>query len=233
VKALKPKVILFSGGGNDVAGEPLLGFLNHADSGLPELRMRIVEDSFHTSSRKAIADFVRLMIDASPGCVVLHHGYGYPLPNGARVKVLWGWGELPFVGPWMKNQFDKRRIPFARARAHMGVLIDEFNKMQSQLEVEFAATGPHGAYKHIDFRGVINDDDWSDEMHLKPSAYAKCADVLAARIRAIVQPAGLATSVTPEGVRRAYWPKPGKGKPALPKATKGGKTEAVRRRKPK
>ena len=35
IHALQPKVVLFSGGGNDVAGDEFESYLNHKSSGLP------------------------------------------------------------------------------------------------------------------------------------------------------------------------------------------------------
>ena len=224
-RVLKPKVVLFSGGGNDVAGTELLAYLNHAKSGLPELRMRVVEDAFHATARQAIGDFVRQMTAASPGCMVIHHGYGVPVPNGAKTKAIWG--LIPIAGPWIKTQFDKRRISFENARLHMRTLIDEFNKVQAQLEVEFAATGPNGAYKHVDLRGIVQDGDWSDELHLKPSAFAKCADVIAANIREVMPGAVMAATPAREGTQKAYWHRgTGKGALALPPSTKAAPTKA-------
>lgn len=219
-KKLKPKVVLFSGGGNDVAGTELLAYLNHAHSGLPELRMRVVEDTFRTTARQAIGDFVRKMVAASPGCVVIHHGYGVPVPNGAKTKAIWG--LIPVAGPWLKTQFDRRRISFENARKHMRTLIDEFNSMQAQLQLEFAATGPNGAYRHVDLRGIVQDDDWSDELHLKPSAFAKCADEIAKVIREVMPAAnGLVGGPMRESATKAYWHRgTGKGKRALPPPTK-------------
>ena len=99
--------------------------------------------------------------------------------------------------------------------------------MQAQLEVEFAATGPNGAYKHVDLRGIVQDGDWSDELHLKPSAFAKCADVIAATIREVMPGPVMAAAPLREGSQKAYWHRgTGKGVPALPPPTKEAPAKA-------
>src|SRR5262249_10300256 len=66
ISELKPKVFLFSGGGNDVAGEEFESYLNHKSSGLPVLREKFASDMINNVFRKYFEDLVARVAAVSP-----------------------------------------------------------------------------------------------------------------------------------------------------------------------
>lgn len=174
--ALKPKVMLFSGGGNDVVGDEFASYLNHADSGLPLLRDQVAVNMIATF-RSYLEKLVAKVAASSPGTKVLIHGYGYAIPTGQGTGIF----GLSFVGPWMLPALLQKGVrDHAARRDVVRSLIDRYNTMLADLA---AASG--GTLLYVDLRGVITDGDWRDELHLKNSAYRRCAKRIADRIRSI------------------------------------------------
>ena len=91
-EAGKPDAILFSGGGNDIAGEKFCIFLDHAApgaAGLNEARfamaLRMVEASY--------LDLFAFRDRYAGGTTIFGHSYDFPIPDGRR--------PCPGVGPWL------------------------------------------------------------------------------------------------------------------------------------
>jgi hypothetical protein len=85
VDRVRPKAVLLSGGGNDVAGEQFVGSLNHAEAGLPRLREALVRDVIHGVIRKAYERIAAEVWNVSPSIAILAHGYAYAIPDGRAV----------------------------------------------------------------------------------------------------------------------------------------------------
>lgn len=174
VAALKPKVFLFSGGGNDVVGDEFAGYLNHADSGLPVLRDRVAGQMMDTF-RNYLLRLVDKVATHSPATRVLMHGYGHAIPSGRGVGVL----GISFVGPWLLPALLQKGVrDGGQRRQVVRNLIDQYNEMLAGLQLE---TG--GKLMYVDLRGEIRDADWRDELHLKNSAYRRCARKIADTMR--------------------------------------------------
>jgi lysophospholipase L1-like esterase len=167
----QPRVVLFSGGGNDIVGDELAGYLNHSSSSSGTkhlLRWEQVRYIFHTYIADAIRFFVREVRTAKPGLPVFLHGYDYAIPTGKGViRIPPGW---TFIGPWLRPAFAAKRISLDQATTIIRQLIDEFNEMQIALTKELPLV------HHIDVRGTLTPDDWSDELHPTPSGFGKVAE---------------------------------------------------------
>lgn len=68
----------------------------------------------------------------------------------------------------------------AQRRAVVRELIDRYNAMLADVQ---ATSG--GRLVHVDLRGEIADADWRDELHLKNSAFRRCAARIAEAVRAL------------------------------------------------
>jgi hypothetical protein len=170
VSRVRPRVVLLSGGGNDIAGESLDAFLNHADSGLPGLRTDYMNDVFHGLFRSAFERLAQSIWQIDPNICVITHGYGRPIPDGRAVL------NFPFnfrfVGPWIRPSFTRKNImSLATAAGIVGTMIDEFNTMLEGLQTSL---GPN--FKYVDVRQVISSEDWVNELHLNNEAYGRVAD---------------------------------------------------------
>jgi hypothetical protein len=168
INELKPKVFLFSGGGNDIAGDEFDSYLNHEKSGLPAYREEFAKEIIDGVFRKYYEDLISLVAGVSPGTYIVTHGYAHTAPTGKAVKLL----GFSFSGPWLLPSLTKKRI-FDKSEQRRIVfdLIDKFNTMLASLAEEFK---PH--FRHIDLRTIINpDNDWANELHLKNSGFALVA----------------------------------------------------------
>jgi hypothetical protein len=162
----RPKVFLFSGGGNDFAGPELESLLNHANArGLSELRTDVVDYLFNTVSRQAFLDLFDSVWAASPSTTVVIHGYGYPIPDGRAARVL-GFG----AGPWLRPALAKKgHTDPTRTSELMREIVDRFNDM-----LEALANGRERV-RYIDLRDMIKPSDWENELHLSDAGFAKVA----------------------------------------------------------
>lgn len=172
IARLGPVALLFSGGGNDITGPSLEGYLHHAASpqaaGSAYLREDLVRFTFETYHRAALEHLIRRVRSVSPGLPIFFHGYDYARPTGKGVSVVPnGWS---FVGPWMRPYFAAKRIPADAEQGIVRRLVDALNAMLSDL------AAAHEGVHYIDLRGTLaTDADWSDELHPTPAGFAKVA----------------------------------------------------------
>lgn len=161
-----PRAFLFSGGGNDVAGPELRPFLNHAQSGLPPLRLDYAEQVFNENVRRAYEHLLDAFQGANITTPVLAHGYAYPVPDGRSVNLLiWR-----IAGPWLRPYFDEKQWGRREASQTMRTLIDMFNEMLAGLESDYP-----GRFHHVDLRGEVRDADWVNELHVNDKCYRRIA----------------------------------------------------------
>lgn len=88
IEQTKPKVFLFSGGGNDVAGDEFKSFLNHSLSGLLPFRIEYAEEIINHVFRKYFEGLISAVAQRSPNTHIVTHGYGHTLPTGVGVDLL-------------------------------------------------------------------------------------------------------------------------------------------------
>ena len=174
---LRPKVFLFSGGGNDIAGEEFASYLNHKNSGLPSLRNDYIENMINTVFKKYFEDLIAKVSSTSPGTNIITHGYGHTIPTGKGVKVLF----FNFSGPWLRPALAMKGIFDAtEQKAAVEKMINAYNEMLIGLDTS------NTNFHHVDLRGHIDPyNDWSNELHLKNSAYARVADIINEKIMSI------------------------------------------------
>lgn len=184
IEHIKPKVFLFSGGGNDIAGDEFGSFLNHAETGLPPLRNEYVDYMINNVFKKCCEDLISKVATVSPQTHIIMHGYGYTAPTGKAVSLL----GFKFAGPWLRSALTEKRILDADIQARtVKVMIDSYNEMLKSLDKKYSF------FHHVDLRPIIDaNDDWVNELHLKNSAYARAAD----RIRDVILEVGLDSMVS-------------------------------------
>jgi lysophospholipase L1-like esterase len=179
----QPRALLFSGGGNDIVGDELAGYLNHASSSAGAanlLRLEHVRFVFRTYIAQALRELIRQIRETRPGTPIFLHGYDYAIPTGKGViRIPPGW---TFVGPWLRPAFAAKRISLELATGIVRQLTNEFNEMQ----IELADSLPD--VHHIDLRGTLTADDWSDELHPTPTGFGKVAERFKSAILSKVQP---------------------------------------------
>lgn len=173
-----PTALLFSGGGNDIAGDEFASYLNHHDSNPAEpLRGAYVDYMFDVVFSRTLRDFTARVWEFSPDLPIVMHGYGYARPTGrAVINLPFG---FKFVGPWLRPALAMKNIAPSRGREVIEMLIDRYNVLLGQLDAELPS------FHHVDLRDLIQDDDWNDELHLGSGAYQRCANRLHETIAAL------------------------------------------------
>jgi|CXWL01.1.fsa_nt_gi lysophospholipase L1-like esterase len=185
-RKLKPRAILLSGGGNDIAGPELVPLLNHRKSRLPAISATAVKAVIDERIRAVLGDWIGAVqrlceIYFKDTVPIFLHGYDYMVPDGRGV--LGGWGPLP--GPWLQpSLFRKGYDDLTQSKAIMKDLVDSFNVTMA--DVAARATG----VTYIDLRGTLSatlanekyKDSWGNEIHPTGDGYA----AVAAKIDAVI-----------------------------------------------
>jgi len=198
-RGAKPRAILLSGGGNDIAGDEFPLLLNHSGSGLPRLNASVAHGLIDERLRTAMASLVGVVTRLSEANFgervrVVVHGYDHAIPDGRGY--LGGAWILP--GPWLEPGFrrkgyvpaDSRRRAAALAAnaAVIWELIDLHNSMLARLVRDLASEGL-GHVRHVDLRGTLSTlmpaayrADWNDELHPTRAGFDRVAERIAAAI---------------------------------------------------
>jgi hypothetical protein len=195
----KPRAILLSGGGNDIAGDEFKMLINHANSGLPALNATVADGIIHERLRTAMASLVGVVTRLSESHFgeksrVVLHGYDYPIPDGRG----WLGGAWILPGPWLEPGFrrkghvaqkprDEQAVLAANARV-VRDLIDRYNVMLSTLVRDLAAAGLSHV-RYVDLRGTLSaalpsgyKADWGNELHPTKPGFAKVTAKIAAAL---------------------------------------------------
>lgn len=179
VRLLKPDAFLFSGGGNDFAGQGGCHLVNLlSPAGLDQDKARECIAVKSCADYKAMIEAIR---SVDPSLPIFVHGYAYARPDGRAVELLLK--RHPFAGPWLQPAFDKMGVPEQVRQGVIIELLDMFNTI-----LDGVAHRCPGVY-HIDLRDVLQPttDDWANELHPTNTGFHKVAERFAARIGAVLQ----------------------------------------------
>ena len=185
-RKVKPRAILLSGGGNDIAGDALAFLLNHRLSELgtlnEEMVKGLIDDRLFAAYVRltAVIDQLNTSLFGRPVPIVVH-GYDYAVPDGRGF--LGGWWFLP--GPWLKPAFNRRGYEvLSENRKTIRNLIDRFNCSLAQLANEKSSV------RYVDLCGTLRDvspyhrQDWGDELHPREQGFELIAKKIAVAVDA-------------------------------------------------
>ena len=160
------KIFLFSGGGNDIVDENLNQFINHSSISKILLRDITVDYIFNTVFKNYLENMIIIFSEKCPNTKIFMHGYGYAQATGKGAGILW----LNVSGPWILPYLLKKGIGEQNGNSLIKELIDAYNNLLADLD------GKYTNFIYVDLRNIITVQDWSNELHLKNSAYANVAD---------------------------------------------------------
>ncbi|TVZ55747.1 hypothetical protein OD91_1012 [Lutibacter sp. Hel_I_33_5] len=167
INELNSRFFLFSGGGNDIVGGEIIGYLNHKGSNPSSL----VNDYIFNEKLKRMKNSLKYLIskvsDSNPECEILMHGYDFPKINGKGYRFAW----INIVGPWILPAMGQKGITLkSEQKSVIKHFIDGFNNMLIELDNEYPK------FHHIELRNIFkNDNEWHNEIHLKNSGYRTIA----------------------------------------------------------
>ena len=168
----KPKAILLSGGGNDVAGDELKQLLNHAQSSAPGLNPNALDAVIDFKLQDSYIHILQAVTTVCQRRIgrkipILVHGYDYPFPDG---RGFWGgWGPLP--GPWLRPALlAKGYMDKVEQQDIINELINRFNQMISGL-VRLPG------FKHVRYVNLLGllptKAWWANELHPSKAGFKR------------------------------------------------------------
>jgi hypothetical protein len=164
----KPDAILFSGGGNDVAGDQFCVFLdytNPAPGGLNETRFEEALGMVKASYQ----DLFSFRDRFANGVPIFGHCYDFPIPNGAHPIC---------AGPWLKPSLDFCGYNLAQGSAIVHQALIDFKNLLTSLEAD-----PANNFMLIPTQDVLQVSDWANELHPYPAGFKKFAEEFVVKLR--------------------------------------------------
>jgi len=178
----RPDGFLFSGGGNDIAGDEFFCMLYHRraavvdNDGIPivvnaNVLRGLVQEVFAEAFRDMIGLVRRKAAEIGmPQLPIVVHGYDYAVPDGRG----WGGGMGPLPGPWLDPSLTRkgyeRGVNDQQRLAAVCVLIDAFNEML----IAVAASEP--GIHYVNVRNTLAyPDQWANELHPSREGFRKVA----------------------------------------------------------
>ena len=165
----RPDAILFSGGGNDIAGNQFCIFLDYVTvggSGLnPERFKRVlgmIEGSY--------LDLFVFRDRYAHGVPIFAHCYDFPIPNGVHPGC---------AGPWLKPSLDFCGFTVPQGKNIVHQALAEFKMMLQNL----AADTTNNLHL-IDTQGTLAPSDWANELHPHPNGFRAIASKFVDALRA-------------------------------------------------
>jgi GDSL-like Lipase/Acylhydrolase len=173
----KPDAILFSGGGNDIAGDQFCVFLDFAGregTGLNAARFNDALGMIEASYRDLFAFRDRY----AAGIPIFSHCYDFPIPNGK--------GVCPTVGPWLQPSLlfcGYSSIPQGVEILRQALI--KFKELLAQLASETDATGKlKNNFILVDTQGTLDPaKEWANELHPYPEGFRKIAERFVSALR--------------------------------------------------
>jgi hypothetical protein len=164
----KPDAILFSGGGNDVAGDQFCVFLDYANpapGGLNETRFEEALGMVKASYQ----DLLSFRDRFANGVPIFGHCYDFPIPNGAHPIC---------AGPWLKPSLDFCGYNLAQGTAIVRQALVDFKNLLTSLESDAANN-----FMLIPTQDVLQISDWANELHPYPAGFKKFAEKFVVKLR--------------------------------------------------
>ncbi len=170
--------LVFSGGGNDFAGEEFVNWLlpydgqTNPEDAIDELAFTALLDHLASLYRELGALVSRL----SPNTHVFVCAYDFAVPDGRKV---------PFAGPWLKPGFDTRKyLPanLAFRAAVVKIMLTRFAEMISSVSVVYP-------FMHlVPTQGTLSPDKngWDNEVHPTYEGFKAITRVLIAKLEEVL-----------------------------------------------
>ena len=171
---LKPRIVLLSGGGNDVIGEEIAAFLlpkEKHEKG-EEIQVYLKVKEFEKKIKKLQSDYEYLIDNIleklnpyrDDHCIFIH-GYDYIRTSLSPKEIKKGWANKYLMEAGVEDAEDRLRVVIH--------LVDRFNDMLEKL-----AASPKYSDRvfYVNNRHSIAEDEWYDEIHPNNKGYRKIAD---------------------------------------------------------
>lgn len=187
VNKYKPKAFLFSGGGNDVAGPELIGYLRHASQNNGKVDWPRVTSLIQDTYGQAYRDLFAKVDEKSPGIQFITHGYTHPFPDGRGAK--FPIGRFQVSGPWLGPAFHK--MGYVNDTDNFNDIVKMMNLFNDTLQ-DIASENER--FHALDLREIIPinatnyKEWWANELHLKAKGFKAVAGAFAEKMKELGVP---------------------------------------------
>jgi hypothetical protein len=194
----KPDAILFSGGGNDIAGDPFCIYLNYKDSKTAGLDPNRFAGRL-ASIQASYLDLFLFRDRYASGVPIFGHCYDYARPMQPHP---------PCTGPWMLPSLTFTGWNTEEGAQIIGDALDRFKGMVDDLE----GSGKYD-FTVVQTHNTLAKTDWANELHPYPPGFEKLAQKIGCGFSYLDQPVvgssrrGIDPRVraTDEWSRRSLW----------------------------
>jgi hypothetical protein len=160
------EVLLFSGGGNDIVGNPMALWIKDWNPAVPpaDLIHQTRFDCALALVRAGYEDLIALRDELSPSTHIVFHGYDFAIPDGR--------GICGF-GPWLKPTFDLRNFATrAAAQEVVKAILQQVAAMLTSLAALPKVTFING-------QGTLapQTSSWHNELHPTRAGFNNFADI--------------------------------------------------------
>jgi len=149
----KPDAILFSAGGNDIAGDQFSIFLDFNDGRAAGLNVDRFTKALG-SVEACYLDLFALRDRMAPGVPIFGHCYDFPIPNGAHPAC---------AGPWLKPSLDFCNWSVAQGTTIVRDALAAFRLMQKRLVAD-----PVNNFHLVETQDTLTRAEWANELHPVP-----------------------------------------------------------------
>jgi hypothetical protein len=167
--------LLFSGGGNDIVGNPMALWVQDFNGAVPPINLisKLRFDAALNLVRAGYEDLIRMRDTLSPTTHLFFHGYDFAIPDGRGICGM---------GPWLKPTFDLRKFPgMGPASLVVTAMLKQFAVMLSSL------VSGHNDVTFINTQGTLSSvtSSWHNELHPSRSGFDQIAGVFQANLKSI------------------------------------------------
>ena len=168
-------ILLFSGGGDDIAGDQFCVWLNDNKGGgvngaINQRRLNSVLDMVEST----YLDLIEIRDELAPNCLIVTHSYDFAIPSDKGVCGL---------GPWLKPSLEYCgwTDPIQQQAITQNVLM-QFQDLLAKIAEDEADLGhPH---LHVNTQGTLAPGDWENEIHPNNVGFEKIALKIKAALEA-------------------------------------------------
>jgi hypothetical protein len=164
-----PDAILFSGGGNDIAGDQFCIFLDYASSGGPGLDPNRFQESL-SMVQASYQDLFLFRDRNAPNVPIFGHCYDFPIPNGVHPIC---------AGPWLQPSLTFAGWDVTQGTGIVHQALADFRGMLLGLAANAA-----NKFILVDTQGTLGASDWANELHPFPEGFKKIAAKFVDALRA-------------------------------------------------
>lgn len=155
-----PDAVLFSGGGNDLAGDQFCIYLDYENLGVPGLNSARF-DKLLGMIEASYLDLFAFRDRYAPNIPVIGHCYDFPIPNGIHPLC---------AGPWLQPSLSYCGWNLSQGTAILFQALTEF-----KAKLETLAEDPANQFMFVDTHRTLDASDWANELHPYPSGFRKLA----------------------------------------------------------